>query len=68
MILQAYNKSRNLTGLEAAICRYLPLELAQLLAVFISYVRPIQGIFTTILKDGGHLQVFRTFLFTHRLH
>jgi len=67
LILQAYSKSRNLTGLEAAICRYLPLELAQLLAVFISYIRPIQGIFTTILapqdKKEDTVQIFRTYLF-----
>ena len=45
MLLQQYNKARNLTGLEAPICRFLPVELAQILITYLCYIRPIQTTF-----------------------
>jgi len=49
MLLQQYNKARNLTGLEAPICRYLPVELAQIVIIYLCYVRPIQTTFQSAL-------------------
>jgi len=70
MILQAYNKSRNLTGVEAAICRFLPVDLAHLLARYLCYVRPVQASFATVLapldKKEEIAYFCRTYLFVKR--
>jgi hypothetical protein len=53
MLLQQYNKSRNLTGMEAAICRFLPVELASLLVTYVAFIRPARVMLASALKPDG---------------
>ena len=45
------------------MCRYLPKELARLLAIFLSHVRPVEGAITRALHGGAAENIALTFLF-----
>lgn len=42
MLMQEYCKTRNLTGRETKICRYLPPDLSKLLLAYLALVRPLE--------------------------
>jgi len=60
MILQQYHKSQNLTKKEAAICRFLPPSLAELLITYLSEVKEVEAYFTK-LKGIEHFDHYHLF-------
>jgi len=48
-----YNKTRNITEKQYCIARFLPKKVSNLLLVYLTYVRPLENLFTlTLLKEG----------------
>jgi hypothetical protein len=53
MLLQQYSKTRNTSGLETAISRFLPYELAHLLLRYLAIVRPVETTFQASLAAAN---------------
>jgi hypothetical protein len=50
-LVQQYHKSRNLTGTDIAVHRFLPKELGVLLYSYLTYVKPLEDIFAKDLYN-----------------
>jgi len=62
-LLQTYHKSRSLTGQERPIWRFLPRDLGRLVALFLSYVKPLETTLAALDEKEEEGEVTQHFLF-----
>jgi len=63
LLVQQYSKTQALTGKDSAICRFLPKELARVVAIALCYVKPLEAVIAKEVHGAEAAITTRTFLF-----